>query len=82
MGRGKERLKRQRRKIRSIRNNKIQKIYLDEKLDLHKFAPGKYIANFLKTGEQLRANVCKNRAKSKFPGHSQKIVFAYILSID
>ena len=46
MGRGKERLKRQRRKIRSIRNNKIQKIYLDEKLDLHKFAPGKYIANF------------------------------------
>ena len=46
MGRGKERLKRQRRKIRSIRNNKIQKIYLDEKLDLHKFAPGKYVANF------------------------------------
>ena len=46
MGRGKERLKRQRRKIRSIRNNKIQKIYLDEKLDLRKFAPGKYIANF------------------------------------
>ena len=46
MGRGKERLKRQRRKIRGIRNNKIQKIYLDEKLDLHKFAPGKYIANF------------------------------------
>ena len=46
MGRGKERLKRQRRKIRSIRNNKIQKIYLDEKLDLHKFSPGKYIANF------------------------------------
>ena len=46
MGRGKERLKRQRGKIRSIRNNKIQKIHLDEKLDLHKFAPGKYIANF------------------------------------
>ena len=30
----------------------------------------------------LRANVCKNRAKSKFRGHSQKITFAHILSID
>ena len=30
----------------------------------------------------LRANVCKNRAKSKFHGHSQKIIFAHILSID
>ena len=30
----------------------------------------------------LRANVCKNRAKSKFRGHSQKIIFAHILSID
>ena len=30
----------------------------------------------------LRGNVCKNRAKSKFHGHSQKIIFAYILSID
>ena len=32
--------------------------------------------------ENLRANVCKNRAKSKFRGHSQKIIFAHILSID
>ena len=30
----------------------------------------------------LRANVCKNRAKLKFRGHSQKIIFAHILSID
>ena len=30
----------------------------------------------------LRANVCKNRAKSKFLGHSQKIIFADILSIE
>ena len=27
-------------------------------------------------------NVCKKRAKSKFRGHSQKIIFAHILSID
>ena len=31
---------------------------------------------------QFRENVCKNRAKSKFRGHSQKIIFAHILSID
>ena len=30
----------------------------------------------------LRANVCKNRAKSKFRGHSQKIIFAHIVSTD
>ena len=30
----------------------------------------------------LRANVCKNRAKWKFRGHSQKIIFTHILSID
>ena len=32
--------------------------------------------------KELRATVCKNRAKSKFRGHSQKIIFAHILSID
>ena len=30
----------------------------------------------------LRANVCKNREKLKFRGHSQKIIFAHILSIN
>ena len=30
----------------------------------------------------LRANVCKDRAKSIFRGHSQKIIFTHILSID
>ena len=30
----------------------------------------------------LRANICKNRAKSKFRGHSPKITFAHILFID
>ena len=32
--------------------------------------------------ENLRANVCKNGAKSKFRGHSQNIIFAHVLSID
>ena len=36
----------------------------------------------LKLNLNLRANVCKNRAKSKFRGYSQKIIFAHILSID
>ena len=31
---------------------------------------------------RLRANVCKNRATSRFRGHSQKTIFANILSID
>ena len=44
--------------------------------------PASLGANALIFTVQLRANVCKNRAKSKFRGHSQKIIFAHILSID
>ena len=82
MGRGKERLKRQRRKIRSIRKQQNPENLSGRKTGFAQICSGQIHRKFLKTGEQLRANVCKNRAKSKFRGHSQKIVFAYILSID
>ena len=41
----------------------------------------RYIFPILDVSSELRATVCKNRAKSKCRGHSQKIVFAHILSI-
>ena len=60
--------------------NKLNRFIVSIVLEIQKREDNENSPHFIR--EVLRANACKNRAKSKFRGHSQKIISAHILSID